>query len=166
MNSNEIEFNLKLSTPQTNNPKCFIPLKTSNDTKIDIECQIIGTDGCPIYDEKLDLFVGSNPSDIVINNKRINFQQFSQKSTVVSITEIFLHKLKFDEENKKYYLVFNDSIIDCLLTNDILMNINLEINKISKKSNCTLIKYQKDISYIIHINTLFQIIFEVSKYFH
>ena len=148
-NKNEIEFPLSITEPGSLTAKCYIPSKLDINEKFNINCKIIGTDSCPINPPDKEITIGSNPGYRNINGKVFNFANFFKKTTIITITAGKLYKLKFDKENKRYDIVFNNSIIDYEYTLDkeIKFNIIVKINESeeNEKISCSFNKETNNI---------------------
>ena len=136
LNDKAIEFNLELAKPEKLNAVCSLPSNLKFGI-VNIICQITNEDSCQIVLDK-DLEISeNNPIDVIYDSKRINFKNFTKKSSIITISAGMINIIK--EENK-YYLNFINSNIDFSSEVNISFNIKYEYNKNEQSTICTLEK--------------------------
>ena len=151
-NQNEKTFSLYLKNIEKP-VQCILPEGLTKENIFDIKCSYKDEINCPTFLDK-DLEVASNPNDILSDLKRVNFKNFINKSTKVTIEAGLLNLEKELDlnNNTKYYLKFSNSKIDYNFTEDFIFNLKYILNGKEKKEKCTLIANSTDI--ICEINDL------------
>ena len=142
LNEQDNLFSLKLIKPKELDAICKLPANLKINNIFDITCSITGENICDTILDK-DLGIGeNNPNDIIIGTKRVNFQNFTQKSSIVNISA---GMLLLEKEDKKYYLNFSDSIINYKFNEDFSFFLKFNLGKIEQKERCKLAKNSKNI---------------------
>ena len=115
-----------------------MPSQLYENEEFDIICKIIGTDKCPLYPPDAELTIGNNPGYKKFDTKVLNFVNFSQKTTVITITAGKLLRYKYDKESKRYDIIFSNSNIDYQypLEKEITINVDVSINDKEEKITC------------------------------
>ena len=137
-NEDAINFNLVLSQPKELNAVCTLPKNIIINNKFDINCTTSESgDICPIdsaSDEILKIKI--NPEDIIDN--QLYFNNFTNKTTLILINAGILSKLKYESDNKKYYLLFQNSTSTYSLNKNINFNLTIEVEGEEKQTKCEL----------------------------
>ena len=158
-NENELQFPLQIEEYSNDfaNVDCYLPSNLTqndeNDEIFNIICKVKGTDKCPIFPPDKDISIISNPGYRNINSIIINFINFYGKSTIIKVEAGNLSRFNFDKENKKYYIVFTDNIIDYKFNENISFNLNYKLkeweNENEYSTDCNLNKDSNNIICII-----------------
>ena len=146
-NLEKILYKLKLSSPSIT-AICNLTLNVKENERFNSSCKINNKNFCSNLNDNLDLIVGSsNPSYTIYDSKRIVFKKFIGKSTIISISAGNLKKKFFNEDNKIYTIVFENSNFNYSLFNSNLsFYLNIEINNSEEKNIACL--FEKDIENI------------------
>ena len=140
-NENSKTFSINVYQPSIV-AKCNLPTKVKIYDKFDISCLIQRGNICQEILDK-DLKMADNPIDILIDENRINFKNFTRKSTIITITggALILSKV-----NDKYSLNFSNSNIDYELDEDFSFNIVFYLNSKEQKESCNLVQNSNNIT--------------------
>lgn len=142
LNEKETSFLLKLLNSNELNATCKLPANLEKNNMFNITCSIKGEKICDTILDKDLSFGENNPNDITIDTKRVNFKNFTRKSSIVNISAGIL---SIEKKDKKYYLNFSDSNINYELNEDFSFFLKFILNGIEQKESCKLEKNSKGI---------------------
>ena len=137
-NEQKINFNLMLSQPKELNAVCTLPTNLILNNQFEINCEISNSISlCPIDssdDEKIK--IKSEPGDIM--NHKINFKNFINKTSLVSINAGRISKLSYDSGTKKYIFVLDNTIISSSINKNINFDLSVELGSYYLDAKCIL----------------------------
>ena len=137
-NEQKINFNLMLSQPKELNAVCTLPTNLILNNAFEINCEISNSIGlCPIdSSDNEKIKIKSEPGDIM--NHKINFKNFINKTSLISINAGIISKLSYDLNTKKYIFVLEDTIISSSINKNINFDLSADIGSYYIDAKCIL----------------------------
>ena len=136
--SSNYAFSLLLNKPIKINANCSLPLDIAKEKYFDINCLINGDINDYIIQTD-----NEEPNNIKYNTQVINFKNFVNKNTHITIKSGELKLVT--KNNYNYDLNFTNSSIDYSLTSDISFNLPIKLDSIEKNAKCYFYKDKNDI---------------------